>query len=189
MRGIHSQRGQDRVDGVVEKLLEMDTLNLRNIGIIMKMDIFPIQRRGYLLAPATVLIIHHSPRTDADSSQGLGGGETVGTRVSRSCLLLLLEASDTHLEEFIEVGADDAKKLQSLEQRIRLVGSLVEHTLVEFQPAELAVDEIIFIREIRRHRNAWEMRKGSSSYLQSGTIGNPRGGFSQESCIPAEPAV
>jgi hypothetical protein len=68
--------------------------------------------------------------------------------------LLLLETSDSNLEKFIQIRTDDAKKLQAFQERVRFVKCLIKHPLVEFQPAQLAVDEIVFIREICGHREA-----------------------------------
>ena len=68
--------------------------------------------------------------------------------------MLLLQTRDPDLEKFIQIRADDAEKLQAFEERVGLVKRLVKHPLVEFQPAQLAVDEIVFIREIRGHIEA-----------------------------------
>ena len=68
--------------------------------------------------------------------------------------MLLLETRYSHLEKFIQIRADNAKKLQAFQKRVRFVKCLIKHTLVEFQPAQLAVDEIVFVREICGHREA-----------------------------------
>ena len=56
---------------------------------------------------------------------------------------LLLQPRHAHLEEFVEVGADDGEELQPFEQRIGGIQRLVEHALVEFQPAQLAVEKML----------------------------------------------
>jgi hypothetical protein len=66
--------------------------------------------------------------------------------------LLLLETRNSDLEKFIQIRADDAEKLQAFQERVRFIKGLIQHTLVEFQPTQLAVDEIVFIREICGHR-------------------------------------
>jgi hypothetical protein len=66
--------------------------------------------------------------------------------------LLLLQTCDSDFKKFIQVGADDAEKLQAFQKRVGLVKRLIKHALVEFQPAQLAVDEIVFVRKIRDHR-------------------------------------
>ena len=53
---------------------------------------------------------------------------------------LLLEAGDPHLEELVEVAAEDAEELEPLEQRRPGVERLVQHAAVELEPGELAID-------------------------------------------------
>ena len=154
MRGIHRQRSQNRINRLAEKLLEMLTLGLRNLGVVVKMDFLPLQRRGNVLAPAAVLIIHHLSRAHTDPGQRLGSGKPIRPGVGGASLLLLLETRDADLEKLIQIRADDTEKLQALQKRVRFVKSLIQHALVEFQPTQLAVDEIIFIREICGHREA-----------------------------------
>ena len=154
MRGIDRKRSQNRINRLAEKLLEMLPLGLRNLGVVVKTDFLPLQRRGDVLAPAAVLIIHHLPRTHTDSGQRLGSGKPIRPGVGGASLLLLLQTRDPDLEKFIQVGADDAEKLQAFQKRVRFVKCLIKHALIEFQPAQLAVDEIVFIREIRGHIEA-----------------------------------
>jgi HME family heavy-metal exporter len=46
------------------------------------------------------------------------------------------------------------KELQALQQRICGVESLIKHTLVEFQPAQLTVDEMFAFREVHKDKSA-----------------------------------
>ena len=111
----------------------------------MKTDFFLLQRGGDVLAPATVLVIDHLSGTHADSGQRLGCGKPIRPGVGGAGLLLLLETRNADFKKFIQVGADDAEKLQAFQKRVGLVKRLVKHALVELQPAQLAVDEIVFI--------------------------------------------
>ena len=56
-------------------------------------------------------------------------------------LNLLLQTSDAHFEELVEIRADDAEKFQTFQQGVRLVEGLIENPLVEFQPAQAPIDE------------------------------------------------
>ena len=47
---------------------------------------------------------------------------------------------DTHLEELVEVGAEDREELRALEQRQRRVLGEREDPRVELEPGELAVE-------------------------------------------------
>jgi hypothetical protein len=57
-------------------------------------------------------------------------------------LLLLFETSHAHFKKLVQIRADDAKELQSLEQRVRFIRRLVKDALIEFQPTQLTVDEM-----------------------------------------------
>ncbi len=71
----------------------------------------------------------------------LGVGGHAGLRVDHRRLDVgqVCEAADAHHEEFLEVAPENGYEIQSLEQRHRFVGTLVEHALVEGEPGELAV--------------------------------------------------
>jgi hypothetical protein len=58
----------------------------------------------------------------------------------RANLHALLERGYANLEKLVEVGATDTQEAQPLEQRNIGVLRLGEHTFVEFEQAELAVD-------------------------------------------------
>ena len=47
-----------------------------------------------------------------------------------------LERTSYH-EELVEVGADNGEKLDAFEERVAAIACLIEHPLVELQPAEL----------------------------------------------------
>ena len=53
---------------------------------------------------------------------------------------LFLQARDAHLEELVEVGAEDREELRPFEQRERRVLGEREHARVELEPGELAVE-------------------------------------------------
>ena len=72
-------------------------------------------------------------------------------RSDRVAFDLLFQSGDPHLEEFIEIGADDAEELQPFQQRIGGVQRLVEHALVEFQPAQLAIEKVLRLKFLRFH--------------------------------------
>jgi len=54
---------------------------------------------------------------------------------------LLLESRHAHLEELVEVAREDGQEADALQERVVGVLRLVEDTLVEVQPGELATDE------------------------------------------------
>ncbi len=60
---------------------------------------------------------------------------------------LLFDTGDADLEKFVQVRAENAKKLYSLDQRLGRVLRHFEDSSIEFEPAQLAVDEILRIAE------------------------------------------
>jgi hypothetical protein len=53
---------------------------------------------------------------------------------------LFLKPRDAHLEEFVEIGAEDREEFGAFEQRERRILREREHARVELEPGELAID-------------------------------------------------
>jgi len=49
------------------------------------------------------------------------------------------QTRDANHVELVEVGAEDRKKFQSLEERVAFIERLVKNPRVEFEPAQLAI--------------------------------------------------
>ena len=147
MGRIDRQGREHRVNALRKEVRKVLLLAFRHVGIGVKAEPLVFELRLELLAPATVLIIHHSAHALADGGKRLAGRQTVRACFKRVHLLLLFKARDAHLEEFVQIRADDTEELQSFEKRIRFLNRLIEDALVEFQPAQLAVDEIGAIRK------------------------------------------
>ena len=92
------------------------------------------------VVPAPGLLVEHLPRPRPHQRELLLGRQPVGRDVLAVRPHLLLQDRDANHEELVEVGADDGEELDALEQRVAAIARLVEHPLVERQPAELAVD-------------------------------------------------
>jgi hypothetical protein len=74
--------------------------------------------------------------TDASCSPGQ---HAVGLCVDHATGKLLLETGDPDHEELVQVGRDDAQKLQPLEKWQARFGGLPQHALVEGEPGELSI--------------------------------------------------
>ena len=68
------------------------------------------------------------------------GVVAVGGDVFDTFLQLLQRGCHANHEELVEVAPGDAEELHALEQRMGRVAGLFEHTLVEREPAQLAID-------------------------------------------------
>ena len=56
---------------------------------------------------------------------------------------LLFDSSDANLEKLIEIRAENGEKFHPLEQRLGRVLRLFQDAAVKFEPAQLAIDEIL----------------------------------------------
>ena len=139
---VDRKRGEDRVNAFRKEIGKVLPLAFGYVGIGVKAKALLFELRLKLLAPAAVLIIDHPAHALADGGKRLAGRESVGTRLEGMHLLLLFESSHAHLEELVEIRADDAEKFQPFEERVRFVHRLIEDALVELQPAQFTVDEI-----------------------------------------------
>ena len=69
------------------------------------------QCRQQFLPPARVLLFDHAADPLVDGPKRLRGGQAVHAPFDGLAFDLLLEAGDADFEEFVEVGAGDAKEL------------------------------------------------------------------------------
>ena len=129
---------------------------------VENLNVFGGEQRSERLGPATLDIDHHPVRADADRVELLLGAQTV--RGDRLDVVpeLPKQRRDAHHEEFIQIAGDDGKELHPLDQRMARVLSLQQNPLVEFQPAQLAVDVEGRILQIRRLRPGAGGRAGLS---------------------------
>ena len=100
------------------------------------------QRRAQF-QPALLLVAGELRHRLADPRELLGGGEPVRALGRDALPHLTLEAGDAHHEEFVEVVGRDRQKAHPLQQRMVLVGGLLQHPPVEVQPGQFAIDEIV----------------------------------------------
>ncbi len=93
--------------------------------------------------PGLVLPSDEVVRPPRDLDQLRERPHAVGRGILRlqAVVKLRLEPGDADLEELVEVRRRDRQEPEPLQERIRRVARLLEHTLVEVEPAQLAVDE------------------------------------------------
>ena len=71
----------------------------------------------------------------ANLFQGFHRAEVIGPGLDGTVFHLLLDAGNADLKKLIQVGAGDAEKLQSLQQRHGFIFGLCNNAPVEFQQA------------------------------------------------------
>ena len=114
--------------------------------------------------PLRLLCHHQRIGLGADRVELLGRGATVDRQILDSAQLLPFQAGDAGREEFVDVRSGDGQEAQSLKQRMRHVGRLLQHPAVECQPRQFAV-EITIGGGVQRGHAAlrWSMIPASPS--------------------------
>jgi hypothetical protein len=109
------------------------------------MDALLGKRRQDLFVPALILLIDQLASSLRDPLKLRESVEPVGGHVLRrdAAERLFAQARHADHEELVEVRAEDRQELHPLQQGIGRVLGLLEHTRVELQPAQLAVDEVL----------------------------------------------
>src|SRR5262245_58575364 len=59
-------------------------------------------------------------------------------------------------EEFVEIGSDDGQELEPLQKWRALSGGFVQHTCIEFQPTEIAIEQF-HLAIVNRLRHSWAL--------------------------------
>ena len=164
MRRVNRQRRQHRADLRAIILLEPVQVGRRPAP--------QAPGTGCRCAPAPAAVLRASRRIAAPPSGARAGRSRGTSRVAVSPSIaaldhvafdLLLEPGDAHLEELIEVRADDAEELHPLQQRVLRIQRLVQHALVELQPAQFAIDEVLRFESVsftlQDNRSLWGWRR------------------------------
>ena len=143
VRGVDRQRREDREDRVDEHLLEVGPVVVGQVVPVGEADPFVLERRHDLVGEHRCRPVDEFVDPAPDRAQLVDEVEPVGGGGAQAGLELLHETRDPHLEELVEVLAEDGEELGSLEQRQAVVLGQGEHAGVELEPRELAVEEAL----------------------------------------------
>jgi hypothetical protein len=102
------------------------------------------------LAPADRLVVEHAPGPLPHRIELLLRIVSVGCDVLDAFLQLLQGRRHPDHVELVQVRRHDGEELHALEQRVRGIERLRENALVEFEPAQLAIDVERGILEVFR---------------------------------------
>jgi len=136
---VDGQRGQRRMDLLGEVVLGPGALCGGELGGGLESDLLFRERGDEQVVPAVILLVYQFADFREGPLQLLARRQAIDAGFAASGVLLLQEAGDADLEEFIEVGADDGEELGAFEQRVGLVLGLLQHAAIKSQPAQLAV--------------------------------------------------
>ena len=150
MGRIDRQRRQHGEDAGSEQPLHVALLGVAEILEAHPLDTPGGEPGEDLFDENPVLLGHELVGPAVDGGELLGRGHTVRTEILRrhAGVDLLLQPGYPDLEELIEVRAEDRDELEPLEQPVGRVRRLLEHSGVEFQPRQLAVE--VMVRRIGR---------------------------------------
>ena len=157
---IDHQRRQHRTH--LSEVIVLDPVPVPGIDLVkaQKSEAVLRQRREQVIAPTGILLINHLSDPASDRVERFTRRPAIETALDHVALHLLFEPGDADLEELVEIGGCDGKEFDPFQQRRCEVSRLVEHALVEFQPAQLAVEEMHREGHVRRHRHN---REGDSN--------------------------
>ncbi len=120
-------------------ILEPGALALRQLIGMEDMDAGLAEQR-LQRHPIFLLLRRQLGHRLVDPVELLGGGQPVLTRRLDAGHDLGAQTRHPNHVELVEIGGGDGQKAQALEQRVALVLSLLEHSLVEVQPRQLAIE-------------------------------------------------
>ncbi len=146
MRGIDGERGEQRKNLAQEMILEPGLLLFRHLRSIDQHDALLGQRVPQLTPPLLLLARQRRHRL-RDARELLRRREPVRRFDRDAGAQLALEAGHTNHEELVEVVGRNGEKPDSFEQRVGVVVRFLEHTAVELEPRQLAIDETLRARQ------------------------------------------
>ena len=153
MAGVDREGGEDGEDVLAEGFSGPGEAGFIQCGDRAEKDVFLGEGREEGFVEQIVLVGDHALDPLTDGGEGFAGAEAVGPVGVAAVFQQLFEGGDADFEELVEVGADDGEELEPFQEGLGGILGLLEDPLVEFQPAELAV-------EVVRHR-WWIAQKGS----------------------------
>jgi hypothetical protein len=140
--GIDCERRQHRVHARPEVLVGVRALLRGQVRVGDARDAVRREARQDVVPQDPVLFVDQLVRPSVDGRELLGRPEAIGAVVLRlePRVELLLQAGDADFEELVQVGAEDGKKLDPLEQRVAGVARFLEDARIELEPAQFPID-------------------------------------------------
>jgi hypothetical protein len=146
---VDGERHQHGEDLLVEEVAELDALGIGELVPADDVDALVGELWAHAVVEDRRVPLLQLVGLGADGVEGHLRRDASGGRDGEAGRDTALEAGDAHHEELVEVRGEDREEVRPLEERRRGVLAELEHTLVEGEPAELAVDEAAS-RHVRR---------------------------------------
>ncbi|EFX59988.1 hypothetical protein DAPPUDRAFT_346030 [Daphnia pulex] len=139
--GIDGQRGEDREDAAVELGPEVLLVETVELVPLAESDAAFGENGNDLVEEDAVGPSREHRHLARDQADLLRRREPVGAQVGDPGLHLVEQACGPHLEELVEILAEDGEELGALERRRGGIGGDGEDAFVELEPRQLTVDE------------------------------------------------
>ena len=145
MSRIDRHGREDRKHPLPEKPVDVFAVGALQGIVAEQLEALGGHRRPDALLEAAILPGHEILCSLGHRLELLDRAETVGRIILRGTLAkgLLADACQPDHEEFVEVRTENCQEFQPLHKRILGVLSFLQHTQVELQPAQLAVEETL----------------------------------------------
>ena len=142
MGRIDRKRRQQREDVVEEVILDPAALAPGDVAPVDQHDA-GIGEKVAQVAPDRLLIGGELRDGLVDQDELFRGRHSVRAALGNAFADLRLDTGDADHEELVEVIGRDRQEPHPLQQRVAGIDQFLEHTTVEMQPGELAVDEAL----------------------------------------------
>lgn len=142
MSGVQTQRCEHRAGLGAIKIVHPSQIGRGKLLEARKANTAFGQFREQLLAPAGVLARNQKADLALNGLQGLRGRETIRAAFGGGAFDLLFKTGHSGFEELIQIGAENAKELNSFQQRHGRVQGLLQDALIELQPTQLPVEQV-----------------------------------------------
>jgi len=122
--------------------LEPGLLGFAPLAASQEMDIFSLHQRQHDFIKHPVLLGHQPMSFFTDGAEGLLGGQVIRLGTGGAQLRALNQTRRPHFEEFIEIGAGYAEKIEPLQQGCTVILGLFQDSAVELQETQFLIDVI-----------------------------------------------
>ena len=152
MTRINCQGREYRENFRLKELMEIGPLLLVQVNVIQQVNALFGQQGTQHLGVVLMLLGHDRAQVFSNFNQLLLGRSPVGGPLGHARFYLLFEGRHAHHEKFIQVGAEDRRELQPLQQGVAIVHRLVQHSPVELNPTQFPVEVVLRIVQVDRLR-------------------------------------
>ncbi len=152
VRRVHRERREHWEDLLAEVAGEALLLGDRELVPAEQLDVLLGEFGQDRVDDVMRMLVLQAVRLLGDCAHLLAWAQSARARHGDAGVDAALETGDTDHEELVEIAGEDRREARAFDDRNRLVLREFEHAFVEFEPAELAVEEAVgWQRELALH--------------------------------------